>query len=65
MSNKTYYFEDHFGVSEKKPVRGLVTGHVNGSEVFNGENLVVDSGRLYMMNHIGDRLTIFWGEGDT
>jgi hypothetical protein len=52
MNSKTYYFEEHVGFSDKKPVKGVVSAFHNDNKIFEGDNLVVDTGRVFLRDYM-------------
>ena len=61
---KTYYFEDHIKISDRKPVEGYVEAYNGENKIFEGHNLVVDAGRLLIKGYMMDHLYLFYGNGD-
>ena len=61
---KTYYFEDHIKISDRKPVEGYVEAYNGENKIFEGHNLVVDAGRELVKDYIMGNLYLFYGESD-
>ena len=61
---KTYYFEDHIKISDRKPVEGYVEAYNGENKIFEGHNLVVNSGRELIKNYITSNLFLFYGNSD-
>lgn len=58
---KTYYFEDHIKISDRKPVEGYVEAYNGENKIFEGHNLVVNSGRILIKDYIMGNLHLFYG----
>ena len=61
---KTYYFEDHIKISDHKPVEGYVEAYSSENKIFEGHNLVVNSGRELIKDYIMSGLYLFYGNSD-
>jgi hypothetical protein len=58
---KTYYFEDHIKISDRKPVEGYVEAYNGENKIFEGHNLVVNAGRMLIKDYIMGKLYLFYG----
>ena len=61
---KTYYFEDHIKISDHKPVEGYVEAYNGENKIFEGHNLVVNSGRNLIKEYIMSGLYLFYGNSN-
>ena len=61
---KTYYFEDHIKISDHKPVEGYVEAYNGENKIFEGHNLVVNSGRKLIKDYVMRGLYLFYGNSN-
>jgi hypothetical protein len=58
---KTYYFEDHIKISDRKPVEGYVEAYNGENKIFEGHNLVVNAGRMAIRDFVMGNVYLFYG----
>lgn len=62
---KKFYFEDYCGVSDSNPpIKGKVSVYKNEQHIFSGNNLVVKSGRHFIIDQVLKDLKFFYSSSD-
>lgn len=62
---KKFYFEDYCGVSDSNPpIKGKVSVYKDEQRIFSGNNLVVKSGRRFIIDKVLENLVFFYSSSD-